>query len=295
MAGMSLLKPQYLFRPSQAARRLLHAWRGSPPASAVVTLPWGLPLRIDAREDIGRAIWQLGLHDLVVSEALWRLVPPGGLAVDVGANIGSLTGLMALRAGPAGEVLAFEPHPQVFADLESNVGLLAGGARLAPIRLFPVAVSAAAGTAYLHSGDHFAANRGVSYLADEPDRGLQVPTVTLDEVLAGRTAAVVKIDVEGREMLVLRGAEESLRQGLIHHLVYEAYGGESREARDFLESRGYSVYALGRTLAGPRLSAVDGEPRLASYESPNFLATRDPATVGLLGRRGWRTLSGSSR
>jgi FkbM family methyltransferase len=295
MAGLSLLKPQYLFRPSQAARRLLHAWRSSPPASVVVTLPWGLPIRIDAREDIGRSIWQLGLHDLVVSEALWRLVTPDSLAVDVGANIGSLTGLMALRAGPRGEVLAFEPHPQVFAELESNIGLLAGEARLAPVRLSAAAVSAAAGTAYLHSGDHFAANRGISYLTDEPDRAIPVITVTLDEVLDGRTATVVKIDVEGREMLVLQGAEESLRGGRIRHLVYEAYGDESREARDFLEKRGYGVYALGRTLAGLRLSAVDGESWVASYESPNFLATRDPATVGLLGRRGWRTLSRSIR
>jgi FkbM family methyltransferase len=288
-----LLKPQYLFRPSQAARRLLHAWQGPPPRSVLVTLPWGLPLRIDATEDIGRAIWQLGLHDLVVSETLWRLVPPGGLAMDIGANIGSLTGLMALRAGPLGQVLAFEPHPEVFADLENNVGLLQGNARLAPIRVRAAAVSAATGSAYLRSDDHFAINRGTSYLTDEPESALPVRAVTIDEILAGGTATVVKIDVEGREMLVLQGAEESLRQGRIRHLVYEAYGDESRKTADFLAGFGYSVYSLGRNFVGLLLAAAEKKPHLASYESPNYLATREPrAATEVLGRWGWRTLSG---
>jgi len=289
---VSFLKPQYLFRPSQAARRLLHTWRNPPADSVVVKLPWGLPLRIDTTEAIGRSIWRLGLHDLVVSEALWRLVPAGGLALDVGANIGSLTGLMALRAGPRGQVLAFEPHPDVFSDLAHNVSLLAGDGRLAPIRVFAAAVSAVSGGAYLRSGDSFTVNRGTAHLTDEPELALPIQAVTLDEVLAGGTAAVAKIDVECKEMLVLQGAEESLRQGRIRHLVYEAYDDESRRARDFLDGFGYRVYSLGRSLAGLLLSDADEQPRLPTYESPNYLATREPeAAREALRRRGWRVLS----
>ena len=59
--------------------------------------------------------------DLAVSEALWRLLDPGALALDVGANIGFMTNLMAWRSGPCGRVLAFEPHPEVFRSLAENV------------------------------------------------------------------------------------------------------------------------------------------------------------------------------
>jgi FkbM family methyltransferase len=292
-----LLKPHYVWRPAQAFQRLAQALRRDAPGPRTVTLPWGLRMRVDPGEDIGRSIWQLGLYDLAVCEALWRLVSPGDLALDVGANIGCMTGLMALRAGPSGEVRAFEPHPQVCADLRENADLfrivpIVPIAPIAPIQVIPLAVSDAAGTATLYSGDHFALNHGLASFAAAPGPSLAVATTTLDEALGGRSAAVVKIDVEGSELRVVRGARQALREGRIRHIIYEAYPQERSALEETMRDLGYSVHALGRSFFGPLLAAPGEEPRLPGYEAPSFLATRDPETAAArLRPRGWQVLT----
>jgi FkbM family methyltransferase len=62
-----------------------------------------------------------GVYDLVLSEAIYRLLDPGELAVDAGASIGYTVSIMATRLRPSGHVLAFEPNPRAFALLEANV------------------------------------------------------------------------------------------------------------------------------------------------------------------------------
>jgi FkbM family methyltransferase len=288
----SLLKPHYLFRPSQAVRRLLQALRGTNPESAQVRLPWGLQFRIDPRESIGSAVWRLGLYDLAVSETLWRLTTPGDLTVDVGANLGHMTGILALRAGPTGRVLAFEPHPDVFTDLVANARLAAADPRTAPIEAFRTALGAAEGTGQLATGDHFATNRSIARLVEDEEEGIPVRITTLDHALEGRTAAVVKIDVEGSTHKVLEGARESLREGRIRDLVYEAHEDERDLLSNILRGHGYTLYALGQATFGLVLGGGEEAPRLPGYEAPSYIATREPYRVlEVLRRRGWRVLS----
>lgn len=285
------LKPHYLFRPGQAVRRLMRTL-GRTPESATVTLPWGLHLRVDPRESIGSAIWRLGLYDLAVSEALWRLTAPGDLTVDVGANLGHMAGLLALRAGPAGRVLAFEPHPRVFADLAENAALAAADPRTAPIETFAVALGGAEGTGHLDGGDGFSLNRGLARLAGPESEGIPVRITTLDLALGGRAAAVVKVDVEGATQSVIEGARESLRAGRIRHLVYEAHDDEREPLASSLRGSGYSILALGRDRFGLVLGGDREAPSLPGYEAPSCLATRDPAHVQAVFRhRGWKVFS----
>ncbi|HEV7503804.1 MAG TPA: FkbM family methyltransferase [Thermoanaerobaculia bacterium] len=285
-------KPHYLFRPSQAARRFFQALRRTAPESATVKLPWGLHLRIDPRESIGSAVWRLGLYDLAVSEALWRLTSPGDLTVDVGANLGHMAGILALRAGPAGRVLAFEPHPGVFADLAENVRLAATDPRTAPIEAFPLAVGDAEGMGNLDCGDGFALNRGLARLAASESAGIPVRITTIDVALGGRTAGVVKVDVEGATQAVIAGARDSLREGRIRHLVYEAHEDERELLASSLRDSGYSIFALGRDRFGLILGGDREAPSLPGYEAPSCLATRDPSHVhSVFGQRGWRVFS----
>src|ERR1051326_7108633 len=81
----SFNKPEYVFRPRQILRRFAIRPKGADD-TAEVLLPWGLPFRIRPQEVLGRAIWNTGVYDLAVSEALWRLTRPGETAVDAGAN-----------------------------------------------------------------------------------------------------------------------------------------------------------------------------------------------------------------
>jgi FkbM family methyltransferase len=291
-----LLKPHYFLRPRQAVRRLLQTVRQPRPQVVEIRLPWGLPLRVDTREDIGQAVWRLGVYDLAVSEALWRLIDPGELVLDVGAHVGYMTGIMALRSGASGKVLAFEPHPDLYKDLLYNLALCSWDRRLAPIEACRLALSDEIGQAYLQTGDDFARNRGVARVTDRSDSAIRVETATVDHVLQGRSAGLLKIDVEGHERRVLAGARESLVAGRIRIILYEAYAAEARAIEDDVLALGYTVFGLGRSLFGLRLAPCGRPPHLPPYDAPSYLATLDPA--GALRRcapRGWRVLHPPAR
>lgn len=261
------------------------------PKMREISLPWGLPLRIDTEEDIGKAVLRLGIYDLAVSEALWRLVDPGDLVLDVGANIGYMTGIMALRSGHAGRVLAFEPHPGLYEELLHNAALSARRRQLAPIEVLPLALSDEAGEAYLEAGEEFGRNRGVARLTGRDGAALRVRAATLDQVLAGAAAGLVKIDVEGHERQVLAGARDALAGGRIRTVVYEAYAEEARTIEADLKGFGYTVLGLGRDFFGLRLGPAGRPPDLPPYDAPSYLATRDPADAARrCAARGWHVL-----
>jgi len=112
----SIAKPEYFFRPSQILNRLVRA-RAIGAPEVVAELPWNAQITVNSNEVHGRAILRLGVIDLPVSEAIWRILDPGDIALDVGANIGYMTSIMASRIGTAGTITAFEPHP---ADSDSR-------------------------------------------------------------------------------------------------------------------------------------------------------------------------------
>ena len=141
-----LNKPYYLFRPTQIARRTLRALkRQDGNEREEVRLPWGLNITINSSERMGSAIARSGVYDLCVCEAIYRLADPGELAVDVGANIGQMTSVMAARVRDSGKVLAFEPHPETFAELRENVNRWEGRPGIAPIVLHEMGLSDHAG------------------------------------------------------------------------------------------------------------------------------------------------------
>ena len=70
------------------------------------------------RDRIGSSILKTGTYDTVLLESLSRLINPGEICLDIGANHGLMTSLMAKSSGLKGEVIAFEPHPVIFKKLE---------------------------------------------------------------------------------------------------------------------------------------------------------------------------------
>lgn len=278
----SIVKPQFLFRPRTTVGRIAKSLRRSPGGRVEVRLPWSVSIRIDTGERIGRSIWRSGIHDLSVMEALWRLLDRGDTVIDVGANIGYTASLMARRTGSTGRVHCFEPHPEVFACLEENIALFAEAKGLAPIDAHRVALSDRTGCATFECGEGFAENRGSgrissrdSAVADGSQLG--VPTARLDDFLHGQGARLVKIDVEGHELQVLRGAEQALAAGRITHIIYEDFDGAQSAVHQLLLDRGYSVVGLGWLTHKPVLTPFGGTPSVdLAWESPNYLATRSP-------------------
>src|SRR5256885_16323510 len=106
-------KPQCVLHPRRAATRALYRVRAREDAVAVTDLPWGLSLEIHMTDAIGFSVLAGGVFDPCVTETLHRLIDPGDVVADAGANIGYLTSLAVTRAGPEGRVVAFEPHPLV--------------------------------------------------------------------------------------------------------------------------------------------------------------------------------------
>ena len=117
---MRALKPEYFYRPSQILRRLGYSVGFAKNKSSEMT-PWRLRIAFAPGELHGRAMLTHGLSDLRTCEMISRIVRAGDCVVDISANIGIMTSLMAKRACVSGSVFAFEPHPQTSAWLEKNV------------------------------------------------------------------------------------------------------------------------------------------------------------------------------
>ncbi len=143
-----------------------------------------------------------GQYERGIGHLLRRVVPPDGVAVDVGANIGVLTRLMAELA-PRGRVYAFEPAAENFDYLRRNV------AGLDHVEVRQAAVLDRDGPVHLEFNEAYPAG---SFVAEhgEPVEGVRLDSWA-DQ--AGLTRLdVLKIDVEGAEPSVLAGAREVIRR-----------------------------------------------------------------------------------
>jgi FkbM family methyltransferase len=155
---------------------------------------------------------------------VWRLLQPGDVAVDVGANRGWYTLLCSHRVGPAGRVLAFEPDQGARTLLERN---LAANPNAGNVMVFDTALSNE------HAHAEFVASRSSakSHLlgALEASAASAAPVVRVEsERLADvldrervERIDLVKIDVEGAECLVLQGLRPAIEAGARPCLLVE--------------------------------------------------------------------------
>jgi FkbM family methyltransferase len=139
-----------------------------------------------------------------------EIVKPGMTALDVGANAGAYALLLGQWVGRSGSVYAFEPAPDAFDGLRRHV-------ELNDLREIVHPVNTAIGSAAATRPLLVAGTQGESRLAGESDdtRGaVNVAVTSIDEFCAQRTLApaFIKIDVEGSELDVLRGARETIRR-----------------------------------------------------------------------------------
>jgi FkbM family methyltransferase len=260
-----------------------------------VTLPWGLPLAVRSTDAIGLNVLRFGLYDLTLSETLHRLLDPGETAFDVGANIGHMSSVMAARVGTAGRVFAFEPHPEIFAELNHNQKLWQN-AGLSNVEVHRYALSDRSGQAKLNLPVEFSANRGTAFIGEiESTAGetkhYSVEMKSLDEAFCGHRIDVMKIDVEGHELQVLQGASKLLEEGAIRDIVFEEHSPLPTPTTTLLQEKGYSLFFLASNDQGPYL--VDTRKRfdVPKNEAPNYLATRNPSrATERFEHKGWDVL-----
>ncbi|MEM6809789.1 MAG: FkbM family methyltransferase [Pseudomonadota bacterium] len=173
----------------------------------------GLEFRVKTEDVVGRHLYKYGRHEPEMTAWLMQAVAPqdGDLIIDIGANIGWYAMHFAqLCKGTDARVLAFEPDPRNFGLLTENIGRNDADA----VQPFQLALSDNDEGAALHQ---FGSNNlgRHSLLPINEGGSVSVATARLDDLLAqpdfaNRRPRAVKMDIEGFELVALRGAPEML-------------------------------------------------------------------------------------
>jgi len=188
-------------------------------------------------------------------ENLYRAVlRPGDRAVDCGAHAGRHTIAMARAVGPTGQVLAFEPLPEAYGRLLGNLA----SAGLRNVTAVNRALGAEASTVPFV---HVLGNPGFSGFRERvyPDpvtarEIVDVEVQRLDDVAEGRAIRFIKVDVEGGDLLVLRGARATI--GAARPFVTFELGDNSIARYDYTAADYFDFFAA----LDYDLFSVAGEP-----------------------------------
>jgi FkbM family methyltransferase len=178
----------------------------------------------------------------------WDLVRPGDRVVDVGANIG-LWGLRSARlVGPDGNVHAFEPLPLNADRLRANAAIN----DLENLYVHRIALADRCESAPFFAPSPEDSGKGRLAPGDGLRGGLEVELATLDSLrgeLGLERIALLKLDVEGAEGMVIDGAEETLAGDEAPIVLFEAaekeaslLGSSCEAVKKALEDHGYAVY-----------------------------------------------------
>jgi FkbM family methyltransferase len=210
-------------------------WWQSGRKCLVNSLPGGELVRVHPR-------YRYASCNLEEYYAFRRAVRPGDVALDVGANVGFYTVLLSQWVGINGRVAAFEPMPTVFHALRRHVVM---NANAGPVQCFPMAVSDQCGRQSLLAAPHVGINRlAAPHEAKSAEPQCEVETISLDVFCQQHELKpnFIKIDVEGYELWVLRGARETIRQAgsqlqlfvELHPSVWPALGLSRKDIEDEL-------------------------------------------------------------
>ncbi len=287
------LKPHFLLRPKVLLERISYAIKKPNSAFQLVNLPWGHKFRVNINEAVGREIYKQKVFDLAVTEIATRILSPGDQAVDVGANIGYMTSLFASRVGPTGRVHAFEPVPEIYSKLKVNVDFIDANRKKPFIKLHPFALGESISQGKIITSGYFEKNEGTAYI--EPVKENQDGVVLikpLSEVIdKNEVIKLMKVDVEGFELNVLKGAKSFLKSGKIIHIIYEDHEAETSGLKEYLTEFGYQVGTISYDFWKPVVDFSLQKTVDLTWESQNYIATLD--RVGLekmIERKGWRSV-----
>lgn len=214
----------------------------------------GLRWKLDLREGVDFSIYILGAFEPATIAAYRRLIKAGDMVLDIGANIGAHTLHLADAVGAHGKVIAFEPTAYAFAKLQANIALNAELAPRIDARQLMLLDQGAAAPAEIYSSWPLTGAEDVHAL----HRGQLKSTagamgITLDRVVQEMDLShvdLIKLDVDGFECQVLRGAAETIRRfhppivmEIAPHVLREQ--GESLESLvGLLSSHGYRLTKL---------------------------------------------------
>jgi FkbM family methyltransferase len=225
--------------------------------------------RLVARPGQFSAVWTIydGIHEWEELQFCFRYLRPGDHFVDVGANVGVFSSLIGTRL-PGVQITAVEPFPPIRQFLELNLAL-----NELDVRVVDSAVGAEAGEATFEILERDVLNRLAPEGAVIPtSKGIRVAVQTLDEILTDASPALIKIDVEGTELNVLRGTRHLLLTQapvvLFEHCGHgNSFGVTPAEVRSFLAEVGYRIYLLDGHLTPWESDALPPVPNVVAAKN----------------------------
>ena len=257
-----------------------------PPASepVVIETRYGFRIKIDPVRNraIDEIIYYYGAYEVGTLAVMKQCLRPGDTFVDIGSNIGFML------VGKTGSVYSLEPSPSTFLLLEDNIGLN----RSTNIKAINVAVGSKRGTARLYEDNQSSGDSTLVEPRVDQRNGTAVSVEALDDIATGSkvpSPRMIKIDVEGWELEVLRGAQNLLRQPLAPILCIEysalhpIFGGDVTEIyADILGVNKYAAYKLrdGKHSVS-KLVKINGLDELPQHDNlfcflPSHLETVSP-------------------
>jgi len=187
-----------------------------------------------------------GTWEPEIGQILCELFPDrGGTFVDVGANVGYFSALIANRF-PEATIHAFEPHPLTYQVLQLNVWRFDSR-----VKTYPWAASEERSTvALVTSQNNLGDTKGLA-ASNHLISSTVAPSVRLDDVLADTTVDVVKIDVQGAEFAVLGGMSRLIERSRALRIVMEfspdlmfAEHVDPRSVLEALRERGFTIHQI---------------------------------------------------
>lgn len=252
-----------------------------------IAVPWhaGTRLNLYLDNDLSLTLFAGGAFEPNEFALLDRVLQPGMVFLDGGANEGAYTVFAAARVGPKGRVIAVEPSSRELERLKRNIALN----RLRNVDIVEVALAERAGSARLrlaeatHAGQNTLGEFAYAISAGGDE---QVATMTLDELVEERgldRLDILKLDIEGAELRALSSGWHVLRnmKPLILTEVSDAslghQGGSAAALLQLLEDAGYVVLTIGDETGLPvPLRCTDREP------SDNVVAVHRDRDWGLI-------------
>jgi len=209
---------------------------------------------------------------------LEHLVKLGSVVIDVGANVGTLSLPLALRAGEHGKVYAIEASPITFRYLKGNIALNKHIKNIYPLNY---AVGEKKGFVHFSNMSSDDMNRVVQM----GKRTHRIPMRTLDSIIEENNIhkiRLLKIDIEGYELFALQGAQKTLEITDIIFFEswekhYQAYGYSTMDVIQLLNTKGFEVYKFDLNY---HLVKIDENYRSEVCE--NLIAFKNSQEIGTL-------------
>jgi FkbM family methyltransferase len=265
----------------EIGRRANRGWLDRPQVVALTEVGFRdelppLQMEVVPREMMNQAIFLYGTFEISETRLVQSLLRPGMTFIDVGANIGYYTLIAARLVGETGLVHCFEPNDPMRLKLEANIRRNGFG----NVVVHAEAVARETGEVEFYAST-WDANQGTSSILPGSGRGAmqKVRSVSLDDFvasLAGRRVDLVKMDIEGAELIAIEGGRRVLGATDAPPLIFEA--ADLAPVAGALRALGYEIRRLHYTLENG-LELPDAEAPLRSlfedYEAPNYFAAKN--------------------